>query len=412
MASLETSTDSYALFRQAHFLRYWIGNTSANFGMAMLTTAIGWDLYDRTHSALALGWVGLVQFVPVVLLALLAGHAVDVFDRRRIVLVSFGLLVLCSAGFAANAALSGPLAVYYVLLFLMGTAQAFYSPARSALLPGIVPMDALPSAINWTTSGSQLAYMAGPAIAGLLIAQTHAATTVYVVSAVLSFVFVLMLLGVPSPPPRPRSAPSWGDVIAGLHFVWREPLMLAAITLDMFAVLLGGAVALLPVFAKDIFHAGPTGLGWLTAAPYVGSFLLGLVVSHRPPIRRNGPVLLWMVAGFGLATIGFALSPNLYWGFVALAATGAFDMVSMLIRQHLVQQMTPDAMRGRVSAVTGVFIGTSNELGGFESGLTAHLWGPVRAVLYGGIGTMIIVSLVAWRWPVLRRLGAIENAEA
>lgn len=411
MSATETRTDAYALFRQANFLRYWLGNTSANFGLAMLTTAIGWDLYDRTHSALALGWVGLVQFVPVVLLALLAGHVADVFDRRRITLLAFAVLVVCALGFAANAALAGPLVVYYGLLFAMGTAQAFYSPARSALLPGIVSVEALPSAINWSTSGSQLAYMAGPAIAGLLIALSHTATVTYLVSAGLTFVFVLMLLAVPSPPPRPRSAPSWRDVIAGLHFVWTEPLMLAAITLDMFAVLLGGAVALLPVFAKDIFHAGPTGLGWLTAAPYVGSFLLGLVVSHRPPIRRNGPVLLWMVAGFGLATIAFSLAPTMIWGFVALAATGAFDMVSMLIRQHLVQQMTPDAMRGRVSAVTGVFIGTSNELGGFESGLTAHLFGPVRAVLYGGLGTLIVVSLVAWRWPVLRQLGAIENAE-
>jgi MFS family permease len=393
-------------------LRFLVGNLCANFGDMMLTTALGWDLYNRTHSALALGWVGLVQFIPVALLALPAGNTADRRDRRKIVLAAYVVVFLCVAGFAATSWFNGPIALYYALLFLLGVAQAYYSPARSALLPGLVPAQDLSHAINWVTSARQLAWVSGPLIAGYLLSLTQHATPVYMIDVVLNGIFLVMLAGIQyeQAPPKQESR-GWKDLVAGLHFVWSQPLMLSAITLDMFSVLLGGAVAILPVFARDIFHSGPQGLGWLTAAPYLGSLVLGLVMAHRPPIRRNGPVLLWTVAGFGLATLGFAFSQSIYVGFFMLFLTGAFDMVSMVIRQNLVQMITPDAYRGRVSAVNGVFIGTSNELGGFESGLTAQWWGPIRSVIFGGIGTLVVVSLVALRWPQLRGLHEIKPAE-
>jgi MFS family permease len=215
----------------------------------------------------------------------------------------------------------------------------------------------------------------------------------------------------PMPVAHSGKAAGWGEVFAGARFVWNSELMLAAITMDMFAVLLGGAVTLLPVFAKDVLHAGPEGLGWLLMASSLGAFLTGVWLARRPPIRRNGPVLLWTVVGFGIATIGFGLSTNFWLSWTMLFIAGATDMVSMVIRINMVQKLTPDAMRGRVSAVHSVFIGTSNELGGFESGLTAKLWGPVRSVVFGGAGTLAIVALTALKWPSLRRMGAIPDAE-
>ncbi|MNY18077.1 enterobactin exporter EntS [compost metagenome] len=222
-----------------------------------------------------------------------------------------------------------------------------------------------------------------------------------------------MLAGLKTPPVQPsKHAPTWADALVGLKFVMKTELMLAAITLDMFAVLLGGAVVLLPVFAKDVLAVGPQGLGWLIAAPSLGAALTSIVLSALPPIRRNGPVLLWGVAGFGLATVGFALARNPLLAWTMLFLTGVCDTLSVVIRVNLATILTPDEMRGRVEAVHRIFIGTSNELGGFESGVTAAWWGPVRSVLFGGIGTMVVVGLVAWRSPALRRLGVIKAEEA
>jgi MFS family permease len=280
------------------------------------------------------------------------------------------------------------------------------------MLPRTVPPEQLERAVTINSSASQAAYLVGPAIAGALIGKLHLAGPIYVVEAVAAGIFLLALAGMKPMPVAPSGkAAGWGEVFAGARFVWNCELMLAAITMDMFAVLLGGAVTLLPIFAKDVLHAGPEGLGWLLMASSSGAFLTGVWLARRPPIHRNGPVLLWTVVGFGLATIGFGLSTNFWLSWAMLFLAGAFDMVSMVIRINMVQKLTPDAMRGRVAAVHSVFIGTSNELGGFESGLTAKLWGPVVSVVFGGVGTLATVGLTALKWPSLRHMASIPEAE-
>lgn len=409
----DTPHDPYAPWRESAFARYMIGKTLAMIGQSMVVTAIGWELYERTHDALALGWVGLVLFVPVVVLSLPAGQFVDRHDRRLILCGALALFAACAVGLSAVTQVQGPLWAIYALLFGAGVAQAFYSPASGALLPGLVSPANLTGAISWSTGASQFAYLLGPAAAGFLIASTGAAWPIFLIDAAGALIYLVLLLTIHYvPPARERETPGWDEILAGLRFVWKTELILAGITLDMVAVLLGGAVALLPIFAKDLLHVGPTGLGWLMTAPSVGAFLTGLLVAHLPPFRRNGPILLAMVAGFGLATIGFGLARDFYLAWIMLFLTGAFDMVSMVIRSNLVQHLTPDAMRGRVQAVHHIFIGTSNELGGFESGLTASWWGPVRSVVFGGVGTLAVVAIAAWRWPTLRQLGRIEAPEA
>lgn len=395
-------------FDSSDFRRYLIGNTCLNLGQTMLGTAIGWELYDRTHAAMALGYVGLVEIIPVVLLALPAGQAADRFERRYVVMAALATIIVSSLGLAALSYTRGPIPLFYVCLLVAGCAQAFHGAARSALLPRTVPDEVLEQAVTIGTSSSQAAYLVGPAIAGFLIAQLNAAAPIYALNAAFACVFLAALAGMrPMPVDHTGRASGWAEVFAGLRFVWTTEIMLAAITMDMIAVLLGGATTLLPIFAKDILGVGPQGLGWLLMAPSSGAFLTGLVMARRPPIRHNGAVLLWSVVGFGLATIGFGMSRVFWLSWAMLFLVGATDMVSMVIRQHLVQRFTPDAMRGRVAAVHAVFIGTSNELGGFESGLTAHLFGAVNSVVYGGLGTLITVGLTALKWPALRRLGEI-----
>lgn len=403
----------YAILKHPGVLRYLIGNAAAHLGQIMLAVAIGWEIYERTGSALALGYVGLAQFIPVLLLALPAGQLADRADRRLITMLALIAWIAASLGLAAWSIFNGPLLAVYLCLLLEGSAQAFRGPAASAILPNLVPPEDLSKAVTWNTSVVQFALLLGPALAGLLIGWTHNAVPIYLLDAALAGIFLIALLGIrPIRPPESSHAPGWGDLLEGLRFVGRTPLLLAAITLDMVAVLLGGAVALLPVFAKDILQIGPQGLGWLMAAPSLGAFVMGVLLTHLPPLRRNGLTLLGVVAGFGLATIGFGLSthPALSWGMLFLV--GAFDMVSMVIRSTMLQNFTPDAMRGRVSAIHSVFVGTSNELGAYESGLTAAWWGPVRAVVVGGIGTLAMVAFAAIKWPQLRELGEIRPEAA
>ncbi|MBO9538999.1 MFS transporter [bacterium] len=407
------SNDVLALLRTPKFWRFQLGSIAASFAQAMFGTAIGWDLYERTHSAFLLGLVGLVQFIPVVLLALPAGQVVDRYDRSRVLMGAIALHVVGVLGLVAATHLGAPLPVFYACLFLSGVAQAFSGPARAAILPRLVPKELLARAVTWNTTAWQLTYLIGPALAGLFIGATRRADTIYLFDAVACIFFLLMLAGLKAPPLQSnKQAPTWTDALVGLKFVMRTELMLGAITLDMFAVLLGGAVVLLPVFAKDVLAVGPQGLGWLIAAPSLGAALTSIVLSALPPIRRNGPVLLWGVAGFGLATVGFALARDPLLAWTMLFLTGVCDTLSVVIRVNLATILTPDEMRGRVEAVHRIFIGTSNELGGFESGVTAAWWGPVRSVLFGGIGTLLVVGMVAWRSPALRRLGVIKAEEA
>ena len=411
--------DAYAALRLPEFRRFWVGNFLAILGSQMQFVAIGWDIYERTGQKLQLGLVGLVQVIPVVLLALPAGQAIDRLDRRHVIIAALAIMVACSLALAGIAWWHADYRWIYACLLLNGVARAFLMPAKAALLPLIVPRTRFSNAVTWGTSGFQLATIIGPTLGGLLIAWTTAALWVYLVDAVLSLAFIGFLSGLRSrPPAASQERISLRSLLAGAAFVWRTKLILGAITLDMFAVLLGGATALLPVYAKDILLAGPDGLGWLRAAPGLGALVTSYFVTHRPPIQRAGTTLLWSVTGFGAATVVFGLSRSFWLAWGALFFTGAFDMVSVVIRHTLIQLWTPDEMRGRVSAVNSVFIGISNELGEFESGTVAHLFdrsgdpvfGPTVSVVSGGVGTILVVLLSAWLFPAMRRHGRLDDS--
>jgi MFS family permease len=411
LAAVRRAHDPYAAFRFPDFRRYMMAGTILTVGGQMQGVAVGWELYERTGSKMALGLVGLAQFLPVLLLALPAGHAADRYSRRTLMLLALGLLLLSSTGLALLSRGHGPVSLMYGCLLLAGTSQAVSRPARVSFLPQLVPVAVLPNAVTWNTSGWQTAAVLGPALGGALIALTRGATWVYLADVACCLASIALVAAIRTRPAR-RGVETFSlrSLVAGFEFVRKTDLILAAITMDLFAVLLGGSVALLPIFAKDILHVGPTGLGWLRTAPSIGAVLMGLVIAHRPPLRRAGPTLLWAVAGFGAATIVFGLSRNPYLSFAMLLLTGAFDNISVVIRGTLVQTLTPDAMRGRVAAVNALFIGSSNELGGFESGLTAQLFGPVASVVGGGIGTILVVLAAARTWPRLRQLGPLHEA--
>ncbi len=376
----------------------------------MVGVAVGWELYERTNSAFALGFVGLVQVLPVILLSLPAGHAADRYDRRRLVVGSQLLLALCSLGLALISFAQGPLALVYACLFGIGVARAFSSPASSTLLPQTVPPQHYANAATWGSSTWQLAAVMGPTLGGFLIAVSLSAALVYLCDVVACLLFVLALSMVRGRQvARSTEALNLRSLLAGVHFLRQNKILLAAITLDLFAVLLGSATMLLPVFARDILQVGPTGLGWLRAAPSIGALAMAIILAYLPPIKRAGRVLLWAVAGFGVATVVFGLSRSFALSFLMLGLLGAFDNVSVVIRHTLLLVLTPDELRGRISAVNSVFIGASNELGGFESGVAAALLGPITAVAAGGIGTILVVLVVALVWPEMRRLGRLES---
>lgn len=392
----------------------------------MLQVALGWELYERTHSALALGLVGLATALPVVILALPAGDLADRMDRRRILVWAQVAFIVSGLGLAALSYWRGPIAVVYAVLLARGAAQAFNNPARQALLPQLVPAEILANAVTWASSGFQVAAVVGPGIGGIVVAIENGATGAYVISSVLLAISLWTLLamrGIGERPadndgsisngkPRAKEKMTLESLAAGMRFVRGTKEILAAITLDLFAVLLGGATALLPIFAKDILHVGPDGLGWLRAAPSVGALIVAIAIAHRPAMRRTGWTLLLSVAGFGTATIVFGLSRSFALSMLMLFILGALDGISMIIRSTLVQMRTPDEMRGRVSAVNSVFIDMSNELGGFESGALAALVGPVTAVVAGGVGTLVVVTAVAVAWPELRQLGPLQPERA
>jgi len=377
----------------------------------MQSTAVGWELYERTHSAYALGMLGLVSVVPLVALALPAGHMVDTRDRRYVLMASQAAYMASSGGLALVSWKHGPLIALYACILLSGIARAFQAPARNALLPSLVPPNVLSNAVTWNSGGWQLAAVIGPAIGGALIAVFRGAVAVYLCAAGGSAVFFALAAGIRHrPAERAPAELTLAELGAGIRFVARSPLILGTITLDLFAVLLGGASTLLPIYAKDILHVGPTGLGWLNAADSLGAVLMAAALAARPPMRHAGRTLLWAVTGFGVATLIFGISRSFPLSLCMLMALGAFDMVSVVVRATLVPLLTPDEMRGRVGAINNLFIGTSNQLGGFESGAVAGAFGPVVSVVSGAIGTLLVVVAVAWHWPALRRLGALETA--
>jgi MFS family permease len=404
--------DPYAALRHPGYRRLLSGGVLSGAAAEMLSVAVGWELYQRTNSAYALGLVGLIQFLPVLLLSLPAGHAADRYSRKLLLVGGLCLMSLASLSLAALSFWEGPVPLIYLCLLVAGVSRAFSMPARWALVPQVVPDRVLPNAIAWNSSGWQIASMVGPSVGGLILGLTGQAAGAYLLAACCTLSCAGLIASIrPRAEARRREPITLASLLAGVRFVWRTKLILATLTLDLFAVLLGGATALLPIFAKDILHVGPVGLGWLRAAPSIGALGMALFLAHRPPLRRAGWTLVGSVAGFGVATIVFGLSEDPLLSFLMLALTGALDNVSVVVRGTLIQVLTPDAMRGRVSAVNAVFIGSSNELGAFESGVTAEWFGPVGSVVLGGAGTVLVVLGVMALWPQVLRLGALHGVQ-
>jgi MFS family permease len=403
---------SYRALQFSDFRLLVVGAFLSMFGRQMLTVAIGWELYERTSSALVLGGVGLAQVIPLIALFLPAGYIADRYNRKQVVIVSQVVLVLASLALTMLSYVHGSLFLIYACLAVMGGAQSFSNPASSALVAQAVPEYAYENATTWRSSVAQLSSVIGPAAGGFLIGLLHGATFVYALSGLTSVIFIVLLIQMRAthqPQKRAKNQKTLGSLVEGISFLGRTQVMLAAITLDLFAVLLGGATALLPIFARDILHVGPVGLGWLQAADSLGAVCMALLLAHRPPFQHAGRSLLLAVAGFGLATIIFGLSRWFWLSLPMLFLLGACDNISVVVRSTLLLVRTPDEMRGRVGAVSSLFIGTSNQLGGFESGLVAQLFGPVVSVVVGGIGTILVVALIAWRWPEMRRLGRLRE---
>ena len=397
---------SRAAFRYPNFRYYMLSRFLTASSSEMQAVAVAWQVYALTHRPLDLGFVGLAQFLPGFLLFLPAGHTADRAPRKVILQFCFAAFALCSLlllGLTVRG-LTSMIPLYLALVF-NGIVRAFSGPASQAFLPLIVPAEDFPNAVAWSSSNFQAATILGPVAGGLIYGWTGSAIPVYAGSALANLAALLALFAIRvHASERPRTVASAGDLLSGIKYIWSDKLILAAISLDLFAVLLGGAVALLPVYAREILNVGAFGLGILRTAPGVGAVITAILVAHWPLRRRAGMVMLWCVFGFGLATIIFGISRNVALSLAVLVVAGSCDMVSVIVRHTMIQLATPDEMRGRVSAVNMVFIGASNEVGQFESGITAQWFGTVPAVVLGGIGTVAIVALWAWLFPELRRV--------
>jgi len=409
-------------FTYPNFVSYTLARFFIVVSLEMQSVAVGWQVYEITRRPLDLGYVGLAQFAPGFVLFLFAGHAADLFDRRKLLMGCYAGFGLCSALLLAIS-WRAPHSVHsiYVVLVLLGVFRSFNFPVSRAILPHLVPEQHFSNAVAWNASTFQIATIAGPAIGGIAYALFRGPEGVYAIAVTVSILSTILTLRI-----HPRLASPEKElaervvdkepvtlrtVLAGFRFIWNKKLILGSISLDMFAVLLGGAVALLPVYARTILHTGPWGLGLLRSAPGVGAALMAIVVAHHPIRRRAGLTMLLSVAAFGVFTILFGISHSLIVSLVALFLLGASDMVSVIIRATLVQVATPDEMRGRVNAVDMLFIGVSNELGEFESGVTAQWFGTVPAVVLGGVGTLLVIATWAWLFPELREADQLTVAE-
>jgi MFS family permease len=410
--------DPYAALRVPNYVIFATGFVLSSCGLQMLGTALSWELYERTRNPLVLGLVGLARALPVIIMALPAGHIIDHADRKRVLALTqtgFALvaLLLAYASFA-----QAPVWGILALVVLAGLVRTFNGPVRSSLLPDLVPHHVFPNAATWNSGVFQISAAVGPVAAGAIIAWAGSAWIVYVVTGALclSFAILSLFLRPLRHHEMPKDAQRFTGMTDGLRHLTTEPVILSAITLDLFGVLLGGATALLPIYAEDILHVGPVGFGWLRAAPFIGAFVMAMVLAHAPPIRRAGATLLISVGAFGVCTLVFGLSQSFWLSLAALFMLGAVDSVSVVIRHVLVQVRTPARLRGRVSAVNSVFIECSNELGAFESGLVANLFGTASVVtgavvsaVSGGVGTLIVVAGVALAFPSLRKLDRLQG---
>ena len=397
--------DAYAALRSRNYRLLLTGHLLSHLGLQMLSVAVSWDLYLQTKSPIVLGNVGFVQIAPALLLGLQAGHIADRYDRRRIIILAQALVLIASALLAAA---SPSVILIYSALFLAALARAFQWSARAAILPSLVPSEALHNALAWYSSATELGSVSGPALAGLLLASVGSKSA-YVLQLGCAGVSMACYYLIRPPTPAERKDPPLTAVPMaralreGLGFVWRDPLILPAISLDLFALLFGGATALLPIYAAEILHAGARGLGWLRAAPSIGAISMAFLMAHLPSVRRAGRALLWAVAGYGAATVVFGVSRSLWLSFAMLVLVGACDNMSVVLRNSVVQTGTPDELRGRVSSVHGMFISSSNQLGAVESGWTAAWFGTVTSVVAGGLATLAIVAGFAAGSSALRK---------
>jgi MFS family permease len=405
MAGSTTSTHAgRAAFQSPDFRLFIAARWASVIAVEMQSVAVGWQVYEITNRNLDLGLIGLAQFLPGVLLFLVSGHVADRFDRRKVLLACYSGYALCS-GLLLFIALRGSHSVnlIYGVMVLLGVVRSFTGPVTRAILPLLVPVEHFPNAVAWNANAFQSATIIGPALGGVVYAITRGPSAVYAGAIAAALGALLSTLRIK---PRPRTGQrepiNLSTVLVGLQYIWRQKLILGSISLDLFAVLLGGAVALLPSFARDILKMGPSGLGLLRCMPAVGAAAMSLFLAYRPLQRRAGATMLWCVAGFGASTILFGLSRSLAFSIVALLLVGATDTVSVIVRGILIQIATPDEMRGRVNAVDMVFIGASNQLGQFESGATGQWFGTVPAIVIGGIGAIVVTGIWAWAFPELR----------
>jgi MFS family permease len=410
----ELKSDPYAVLRYANYRYFVLGRSFFTLAMQMQTVAVSWDIYQRLQvnirdAALALGFIGLVQVVPMIVFALPGGQSADRFDRRTIVRSTQLLFATCALTLLILSRTHAQVGWYYLVLGIAACGRAFTAPAINSLFPTLVPRAVLPNAMMWNSTIFQTSAMIGPALGGIIVAKWGPATSYTVNIICASLAFLTFSLTVPAAGHADKPPITWNSLVSGVRFVFGTHLLLGLFCLDLFAVLLGGATALLPIFASNILKAGPEGYGLLRAAPSLGAVIMALITAHLPPWRKAGRVMLLGVAGFGVATIVFGLSKIFWLSLVALAFTGMFDNISVVVRQTVMQMITPDAMRGRVSSVTFLFISCSNELGELESGLTARWLGAVGSVVFGGIGTLLVVLGSTFVFPQIGRLGRLHE---
>ncbi|MBX7125547.1 MAG: MFS transporter [Cyclobacteriaceae bacterium] len=408
-------SNPYAALQISDFRRFVSARLCITLAIQMQAVIVGWQVYEITHDPLSLGLIGLAEAIPAIGVSLYAGHVADIVERKKIILWTVAALLVCSTSllcftFGVGELLSrfGALPIYSVI-FISGFARGFLSPANFSFMPQLVPRELYGNAITWNSTIWEAGAVAGPMFGGLIYGffGIQAAYSIDVLLTLAAFGFYFSIERKPIPP-----ATEADDVVekikSGLRFVFSNEMILAAISLDLFAVLFGGAVALLPVFAKDILSVGEVGLGFLRAAPSIGAIGMALYITHHPIRKRMGRILLWCVAGFGLTMIGFGLSTNFWLSMAMLVLSGVFDCVSVIVRSSLIHLLTPENMKGRVSAVNSIFIGSSNEIGAFESGAAAKLMGVVTSVVFGGFMTLVVVGVTATRAKRLRRLHSLE----
>jgi MFS family permease len=403
-----------AAFTHPAFVLFQIARFLIVSSVEMQAVAVGWQVYEITKRPVDLGFVGLAQFLPGILLFPISGHASDRFERRTVLSACYAGYAVCFALLLALAHRGvHSIAEIYVVLVLVGVVRSFNGTASRSILPQLVSAEHFPNAVAWNASIFQAATILGPSFGGIVYAASRGPSAVYAIATLTAILAMISTFRIkPETQARPREPMTFKTVFAGLRYIWSRKLILGAISLDLFAVLLGGATALLPVYAREILHTGPWGLGLLRTAPGAGAALMAVLLAHRPLRGKSGPILLWAVAGFGVLTIIFGLSRSLTVSLIALLLLGASDMISVIIRATFTLMSTPDEMRGRVNAVDMIFIGTSNEFGQFESGVTAQWFGTVPAVVLGGIGTLVVIALWTWWFPELRNAGELNTFSA